>query len=247
MSFRQRLGEIRTGFRPSFWVANTTELFERLAYYGAYAVLAVYLNEQMHFSKELTGSLTGFFGFVVWFLPILGGTLADRFGFRRALMFAYLVLTLGYVLLGSVTAPWMASLRGALGDKWLVLAILMIPALGPGMVKPCVAGTIARTSTEDVRSLGYGIYYTLVNIGGTLGPLVGALVVAHFGMENNFRFCALAVFAMVFVVLFFFREPATAAATRLVATVRQELGEHLLVRGHGRFVLFLVTLSGSLV
>ena len=86
MSFSQRLQEIREGFEPAFWVANFTEIFERVAYYGTSAVLAIYLNEQLHFSSELTGSLVGLTGFVVWFLPILGGTLADRFGFRRALM-----------------------------------------------------------------------------------------------------------------------------------------------------------------
>ena len=88
MSFSQRLQEIREGFEPAFWVANFTEIFERVAYYGTTAVLAIYLNEQLHFSSELTGSFVGLTGFVVWFLPILGGTLADRFGFRRALMFS---------------------------------------------------------------------------------------------------------------------------------------------------------------
>ena len=122
MSFSQRLQEIREGFEPAFWVANFTEIFERVAYYGTTAVLAIYLNEQLHFSSELTGSLVGLTGFVVWFLPILGGTLADRFGFRRALMFAYLVMTVGYFLLGSLAAPWMQPLRHALTDKWLVLA-----------------------------------------------------------------------------------------------------------------------------
>ncbi|HXW18859.1 MAG TPA: MFS transporter, partial [Candidatus Acidoferrales bacterium] len=138
MSFSQRLMEIRDGFAPSFWVANFTEIFERIAYYSTTAVLAVYLSEQLHFSNELTGGLVGTFGLVVWFLPVLGGTLADRFGFRRTLMFAYLVMTVGYFLLGSLSAPWMEPLRQAMTDKWLVLAILMIPALGPGVVKPCV-------------------------------------------------------------------------------------------------------------
>ena len=170
MSFTDRLAEIRTGFERAFWVANTTELFERLAYYAASAVLAIYLTEQLHFSKELAGWMMGTFGFVVWLLPVLGGTLADRFGFRRALMFAYLVMTVGYFLLGSLSATWMQATREAISDKWLVFAILMVPALGPAVVKPCVAGTTARASTENVRSIGYSIYYTIVNIGGTLVP-----------------------------------------------------------------------------
>jgi len=209
VGFSQRLQEIRTGFERAFWVANFTELFERLSYYGATAVLAIFLSEQLHFSKELTGWMMGTFGFVVWFLPVLGGALADRFGFRRALMFAYLVMTVGYFLLGSLSAPWMQSVRHALGDKNLVFCILMIPALGPAVVKPCVAGTTARASKENVRSIGYSIYYTIVNIGGTLGPVMAWFVRKQmgWGMENVFRVSALSVFLMFLVTLIFFREP----------------------------------------
>src|ERR1700689_1421494 len=182
LGFGERLREIRSGFEPAFWVANTTELFERLAYYATAAVLAIYLNEQLHFSSQLTGWLIGTFGLVVWFLPILGGALADWFGFRRALIFAYLIMTVGYFLLGSLSAPWMQPLRHALSDKWLGLAILLVPALGPGMVKPCVAATTARASTENVRSLGYSIYYTIVNIGGAIGPMIAFLVRKKLGL-----------------------------------------------------------------
>jgi dipeptide/tripeptide permease len=93
---------------------------------------------------EETGRLQGFFGFVVWFLPILGGALADRFGFRRSLASAYLLLSVGYFLLGSLSASWMAPLRDAMPLYWLVFAILMVPALGPSIVKPVVVGTTAR-------------------------------------------------------------------------------------------------------
>ncbi|HXJ93767.1 MAG TPA: MFS transporter [Terriglobia bacterium] len=248
MSFNQRLEEIRTGFGRPFWVANLTELFERLAYYGASAVLAMYLSEQLHFSKELTGWMIGLFGFVVWFLPVLGGSLADRFGFRRALMFAYLVMTLGYFLLGSLAAPWMQAARSALGDKWLVLVILMIPALGPAVVKPCVAGTTARASTENVRSIGYSIYYTIVNIGGTLGPVVAWLVRKRLGlgMANVFRVSALSVFLMFLVTLLFYQEPATPGEQR-VESVGAALRNMLVVLANFRFVLFLLIFSSFYV
>ncbi len=244
MGFSQRFDEIRTGFERAFWLANTTELFERLAYYGASAVLAIYLNEQIHFSKELTGWLIGIFGFVVWFLPILGGALADRFGFRRALMFAYLVMTVGYFLLGSLGSPWMQSARQGLGDKWLVLGILMIPALGPAVVKPCVAGTTARASNENVRSLGYSIYYTLVNIGGTLGPVMAWLVRKQLGLgaANVFRVSALSVFLMFWVTLLFFEEP-TRSGEKQVATVAAALRNMFVVLANFRFVLFLLIFS----
>ena len=240
LTLGQRFHEIRTGFEPSFWVANFTEIFERLAYYATTAVLAIYLSEQLHFSTELTGWLVGTFGLVVWFLPVLGGTLADRFGFRRALMFAYLIMTAGYFLLGSLSAAWMAPLRHALGDKWLVLAILMIPALGPGMVKPCVAGTTARASKENVRSIGYSIYYTLVNIGGALGPILAFLVRKQLGLgiENVFRIAACSVFLMFWVTLLFFREPSRVEEKK-VASVWEAIWNMFVVLANIRFLLFL--------
>ena len=85
MTLAQRWRDIRTGFERPFWVANLSELFERLSYYAAFASLARYLHEVLHFPIEQTGTLTGFFGGLVWFLPVFGGTLADRMGFRRAL------------------------------------------------------------------------------------------------------------------------------------------------------------------
>lgn len=248
MSFARRLREIRSGFEPAFWIANTTELFERLAYYATLAVLAIYMSEQLHFSSQLTGWLIGTFGLVVWFLPVLGGTLADRFGFRRALMFAYLIMTAGYFLLGSLAAPWMEPLRRALSDKWLVLAILMVPALGPGVVKPCVAGTTARASSENARSLGYSIYYTIVNIGGALGPIVAWLVRKQLGLgiENVFRVAALSVFLMFWATLFFYWEPQRPGG-RAVTQVSVAIRNMFHVLGNPSFVVFLLISSGFYV
>ena len=146
MSFQQRLQEIREGFQPSFWVANVTELFERLAYYGAFAALANYLHETLGFPSEQTGTLTGLFGGMVWFLAVFGGALADRLGFRRALSLAYLILTGAYFLLGSIGSPWLAPVRNAVPLLWLVTFVLILPALGISLVKPSVVGTTARAS-----------------------------------------------------------------------------------------------------
>jgi hypothetical protein len=84
LTLSERLEEIRTGFERPFWVANISEIFERLSYYGAFASLALYLQEKLNFSTEQTGTLTGIFGGMVWFLAIFGGAAADRLGFRRA-------------------------------------------------------------------------------------------------------------------------------------------------------------------
>ena len=128
-------------------------------------------RRSLNFSTEQTGTLTGIFGGMVWFLAIFGGAAADRFGFRRALSIAYLILAAAYFLIGSIGASWLAPVRNAVPLGLFVGFILILPALGVSLVKPCVVGTTARASKENVRSIGYSIYYTMVNIGGALGPL----------------------------------------------------------------------------
>ena len=245
MAFAQRLEEIRAGFQPPFWVANFTEIFERVAYYATQAVLAIYLTEQLHFSSVLADTLVGIAGFVVYALAILAGTLADRFGFRRTLLLAYLILTTGYFLLGSLETPWMAPLRHAVGDTWLVSLVLLVPSLGPGLVKPVVAGTTARASSENVRALGYSIYYTLVNIGGAVGPLMAWLVREKmgWGIANVFRMASLSVFLMFWVTLLFYREPGRADDAR-VEKISTALKNMFIVLGNGRYVTFLLISSG---
>src|SRR6266436_1531086 len=134
MSFNQRLHEVRTGFERPFWVANITELFERLSYYAAFASLARYLHETLAFPTERAADLAGLFGGLVWFLAIFGGAVADRLGFRRALSLAYLVLAGSYFLLGSIGSPWLAPVRNAMPLTLFVLFILMLPALGVALV-----------------------------------------------------------------------------------------------------------------
>jgi POT family proton-dependent oligopeptide transporter len=236
VSFSQRINEIRTGFERPFWIANISEIFERLSYYGAFASLALYLQEKLNFSTEQTGTLTGIFGGMVWFLAIFGGAIADRLGFRRALATAYLILAAAYFLIGSIGASWLAPVRNAVPLSLFVGFILVLPALGISMVKPCVVGTTARASKENVRSIGYSIYYTMVNLGGAAGPYVASWTHRHLGVEKVYKVSALSVFAMFFVVLFFFREPRKAgdAPPPSIATVARNF---CVVVGNYRLVL----------
>ncbi len=243
LSLGQRLKEIREGFEPAFWVANLSEIFERLAYYGAFSSLANYLHESLNIPTEQTGALTGLFGGMVWFLAILGGAVADRLGFRRALSLAYLILSCAYFLLGSLGAAWMAPARAAFPLLGLVAFVLVLPALGIAMVKPCVVGTTARASKENVRSIGYSIYYTLVNIGGAAGPYAASYAHRHLGVENVFRVSAASVLLMFFAVLLFFREPRSSGEVP-TPTIGATAKNLFTVLTNLRFLLFLLIFSG---
>ena len=243
MNISEQWHEIKTGFERPFWVANITELFERLSYYAAFASLARYLHETLNFDIQRAASLAGLFGGLVWFLAAFGGTLADRLGFRRALSLAYFILSLSYFLLGSLGSGWMAPVRSALPLVVLVTIVLMLPAIGIALVKPSIVGTTARASKESARSIGYSIYYTLVNIGGALGPLVASWVHQHLTVEKVFLVSAFSVFLMFFAVLLFFKEPRRADEVQIVS-LTQSAKNFWTVVTNPRFMLFLLIFSG---
>jgi POT family proton-dependent oligopeptide transporter len=243
LSLSERLHEIRTGFERPFWIANITEIFERLSYYAVFAALARYLHEALQFPTEQASSLSGIFGGAVWIMAIFGGAIADRTGFRRALSLAYFILSCSYFLVGSIAAPWLAPVRNVVPLGLLVGVILFLPALGVALVKPSVVGTTARASKESVRSIGYSIYYTLVNVGSFLGPFLAGWVHSRMRVENVFRLAALSVFLMLIAVLLFFREP-TREDAQPTASLGQVVRNLLTVLGNGRFVLFLLIFSG---
>ncbi len=243
MGFVQRLEEVRTGFERPFWVANISELFERLSYYAAFAVLARYLHESLNFPTERATGLSGLFNGLVWFLAIFGGAIADRLGFRRALSLAYLILASAYFLMGSLGASWLAPVRNVVPLFGLVTFVLMLPALGVAMVKPCVVGTTARASSDNVRSLGYSIYYTLVNIGGFFGPLMASRVKQHLSPENVFRASALSVLLMFIGVLVFFREPQKSGEVR-TESLAVTIQNFWRVLTNPKFMLFLLIFTG---
>ncbi len=242
MSFKQRLEEVRTGFERPFWVANATEIFERLSYYAIFASLVRYLIEDLKFPTQTATTLGGIFGAAVWMMAIFGGALADKIGFRRALSLAYAILTCAYFLVGSIGAPWLAPLRSSI-PVLLVVVILLLPALGVALVKPSVVGTTARASKENVRSIGYSIYYTMVNIGNTMGPFLAGWIHEHMKVENVFRMAAVSVFLMLIAVLIFFKEPRRMEGES-APTVGQVMRNFATVVSNWRFMLFLVIFSG---
>ncbi|HMK23345.1 MAG TPA: MFS transporter [Terriglobales bacterium] len=243
MTFSDRLEEIRTGFERPFWVANISEIFERLSYYAVFAVLARYLHEALQFPSDQSSSLSGLFGGAVWVMAIFGGALADRIGFRRALSLAYFILSFSYFMVGSIAAPWLEPVRRAVPLGLMAGVILFLPALGVALVKPSVVGTTARASKESVRSLGYSIYYTMVNIGSFLGPFLAGWIQERMRAENVFRLAALSVFLMFLGVLIFFREPRREREHE-ITSLGQVVRNLAMALGNWRFVLFLLIFSG---
>ncbi len=239
------LAKIRDGFSRTFWVANIIELFERLAYYGSKAVLAVYVAEQVGLGPEKAGWLVGsLFNTLLYFLPILAGTVVDRYGFRRSLTACFAIFTLGYFMIGFAGLPAGQAVTGAIGATPYMIIALMVTAVGGSLIKPSIVGTVARTTTGETKSLGYSIYYMLVNIGGAIGPFLAVPVRENAGIAYVLVMSSLTSFLMLVATLIFFKEPKRPADAPPPKAMSGVLKDMLLVFGNLRFISFLVIFSG---
>lgn len=243
MIIADRLHHLRSGFAWSFWVANVLELFERLAFYGSKAVLAVYLVEKVGLGR--TGStLVGLYGFAVFFLPTIAGPLVDRYGFRRSLITCFSIFSLGYFAIGLAGLPMGRTFVAMVGTTPYIIGALLLTAIGGSLIKPCVVGTVASTTTPETKSLGYSIYYTLVNLGGALGPALGLQVREGLGIEYVLVMSALVSVMNLVGTLLFFKEPERAVAEESRRSLSQVIRDMGLVFTNLRFMGFLVIFSG---
>src|SRR4030042_3938862 len=150
----------KSSFPAQFWLVILFEFIERGSYYGMMSFISVYFVDVLHFPKESVGLLKGVITPLLYFLPILSGALADRFGYRRILMIAFSLLGTGYFLTSQT------STYGA------VFASLVVMGFGAGCFKPLISGTIARLTDESNSTQGFGIFYWSINLGAFLFPLI---------------------------------------------------------------------------
>ncbi len=187
----------------TLWSAVVMELFERLAYYGMVMVLGIYVVDHLGIRADLYGVVYGLFTGTLYFLPVVAGAVADRFGYKPALTVAFATLTIGYFLLGTVTTFW--PLCGALA----------LIAVGGSIIKPTIAGTVTRTTEEgSTRPVGFGLYYTMINVGGLVGPVLAAQVRNRTEFRYVFWVSAGACALMLFQALAAYREPVSAEEKR---------------------------------
>ena len=229
----QRSAGILRSFPPVFWLANVMELFERAAYYGLNSVLAVYLTNRISagglgFTEQSVGFLQSLIYAFTYIVPIAGGALADRYGYRRMLLFSFSILAAGYFIAGSVTMY---------GE---VFAALLLMATGAGLFKPIISGTLARTTTEENSGFGFGIYYWMINIGAFLAPLVVSVLK---GFSWRYVFIASAIYcaAMLLPTVFLFKDPPRPENTK---NFREVVHSAAMVLGDARFMLMIVIYSG---
>ncbi|HIA39119.1 MAG TPA: MFS transporter [Planctomycetes bacterium] len=208
-----------TNFGFIYWVANWMELVERFAYYGVRVVLPVFMVEAIsnggpEFTHIQKGTIYAIWALVQSFVPIFTGGLADRYGFKVNIAVSTVLKIIGYLIMGyAITIGEMVSglsLAEARPDGLdntyeIFFAGAMFLALGTAIFKPGLQGLIAHQMPVGKESLGWGMFYQMVNIGGFIGPmLAGYLRVLDW--EYVFLACAAGI-ALNFIPLFVFKEP----------------------------------------
>ena len=217
----------------TLWSAVVMELFERLAYYGMVMVLGIYIVDRLGVPADTYGVVYGLFTGALYFLPVLAGALADRFGYKPALTVAFATLAGGYFLLGSST------------DFTVICTALGLIAVGGSIIKPTISGTVTRTTEEgSTRPVGFGLYYMMINAGGLIGPVVAAQVRNRTEFRYVFWVSAAACVLMLAQALIAYREPVPTAERASGKTFADIVREILMVLANWRFVLLLVIFSG---
>jgi dipeptide/tripeptide permease len=227
-------------FPRTFWIGNTLELFERWAWYGFFMLFANYLTGSsdmggLEFSQSQKGLLMGVGTGILYFLPVLTGAIADRYGYKRVLLLSFVIYASAFVLL-----PLFSSYPA-------VFLMYLYLAVGAALFKPVIQATVAKTTTAETASIGFGIFYMIVNIGAFFGPMVTLL----FKSSSHLVFYISAgIISLNLLLLPFYKEPGRdeGKGARRESTLRQSFGE--IFRNMGsilkdtKFLVFLLIVAG---
>lgn len=228
---------IFNNFPRTFWVANGLELFERWAWYGFFMLFANYLTGSsdrggLEFSQAQKGMLMGVGTGILYFLPVLTGAIADRYGYKKVLFLSFVIYTSALLLL-----PMFSTFTG-------VFLMYLYLAVGAALFKPIISATVAKTTTDETASIGFGIYYMMVNIGAFFGPIVTLL----FKDSSHLIFYVSAgIIALNFILLLFYKEPPRKEEMMdkpLLQTFSEIFRNMASIFKDGKFMIFLLVVAG---
>ncbi len=206
-------GGLMKSFPKTFWVASIMELLERFAWYGMFAILAMYLVASkdvkgLGFTDDQGGAIIGIVTGTLYFLPLITGAIADRIGYKKSLIISYSMLAIGYLTLGHITG------------YWAFFAVFMFLALGAAMFKPVASAIVTRNTDSSNSSMGFGIFYMMVNIGGWIGPFIVGKLRGTDNWQIAFNMATAVILVNMLFVFLLYKERKSD-----VEKVSQTLGE----------------------
>jgi len=245
----------KESFPRSFWTANLTELFERGAYYAMASFVVLYLG-QLGLGDYWPSNLNGILWALVYFLPILSGTIADQIGFKKSLLIAFVFLAVGYFIMGYpvwfgdhvLSQTVESKMSAGIGILFPIILAIVFIGIGGSIIKPCISGTVQKTAGARA-TLGFGIFYMVINIGSLFGRGVSFVMRKQFDLSYIFAVSVFFSIIAFFTVLFFYTDPEKESGlSREVEQTKKSilriLADMILVLRNLRFAMFLLVSSG---
>ncbi|MBI4351295.1 MAG: peptide MFS transporter [Elusimicrobia bacterium] len=152
------------------------EMWERFSYYGMRALLVLYMVKYLMFSTEKSGQIYGWYTGMVYFTPLLGGYIADRYlGQRRSIIVGGTLMALGHFAMAFPPLPFFFS-------------ALILLIMGNGFFKPNISTVVGTLYEENDprRDAGFTIFYMGINLGAFFSPLVCGTLGEKIGWHYGF-------------------------------------------------------------
>ncbi len=232
-----RFTKVLKRFPCTFWAANTMELFERWAWYGMFMVLAIYLTGSrdtgaLGFTQSQKGVLMGTVVAILYFLPVITGAIADKFGYKKMLLIAFSILSTGYLMMGYFSTY-----------TSVFIAFLYV-AVGAALFKPIIAATVSKITDDETSSIGFGIYYMMVNIGAFIAPLFASKL-RSFDWRYVFIMSSVIISLNFILVLFFYKEPERKKNTESLSKTFSTIFRNIYISlSDKKFLVFLIIIIG---
>ncbi len=162
-------------FGRDFWVLNSIEMWERLAFYNVRVMAPIYIMQAdnpggLHLTAADKGTIYAWWAGFQSLLPIITGGYADRFGYKRTLAFSLVLMTTGYLLIAVLRDVSLVS------NFWGFFLGILVLATGTAFFKPSIQGSLAHNLTKANSSVGWGVFYWVVNVGAFVGHYLPTLV-----------------------------------------------------------------------
>ena len=243
-------------FSKAFWVANTVELLERAAYYGVFIVITLYLSRILGFNDLQAAAIAGTFSAFLYLLPTFAGAIADKIGFRRSMLLAFSLLTVGYS--GLALFPTYLESAGLVeygkttifkgltdsGLRYGIIPIMALIILGGAFIKSVISATVARETTASTRAKGFAIFYGMVNIGAFSGKTIVKPLREAMGNEGliNLNYFSASMTLLALIAIWFFYKSSHHSGEG--KTFRQIWHALLKVCTNGRLITLIVIITG---
>jgi len=219
-----------------FWISNLIELFERYAWYGFYMGFGLFLvgskeTSAMGFSPEQKGIIMGTGSMLLYFLPIITGAIADRVGYKKILFLAFAIYISGFFMIQNFESFGMVFLSFI----WI--------CVGGAFFKPIVSAMISKTTNPETASIGFGLFYMIVNIGGWIGPVVAGHVLGK-GWNFVFLMSIASIMINILITFLFFKDPPRDEKTfGVLKTIETAFKNIFVTLTNWRYAMFLLIMS----